>query len=524
RSAIIAFGIAAAAVAAAAGPGAIVSQYCSACHNDRAKVAGVTFDKADPSNPAADPELWERAIRKLRSGAMPPAGSPRPAKAEVNAVVSALQSDLDRAAAAKPDPGRYLLHRLNRTEYGNAIRDLLALDVDVASLLPPDDESYGFDNIADVLGVSPGLLEQYVNASRKITVLAVGGSAVAPVADTYSTRPDLSQDQHIEGLPLGTRGGLVTRHNFPLDAEYTLKAVLARNSVEVTRGLEEAHQVEILIDGARVFQTSIGGREDTALATKNPVASRESLEARLQTRVRIKAGPHQIGVTFVQKNHAEPDYILQPFLRTTLDPVNETGLPHLEKLVIAGPYNATGSGDTPSRRRIFICADQDEPCATKILAALARRAWRRPVSGPDLQPLLAFYRDGHATGGFDAGIERALRLILSNPQFVFRIERDAPGLHRISDLDLASRLSFFLWSSIPDDELLNAAEQGRLKDDAELERQVRRMLADPRSSSLITDFADQWLFLRNLRAVTPDPRTFPDFDDNLRQSMRRETE
>jgi cytochrome c5 len=524
RFALIAVGLASAALAIAADSRIVLNQYCAGCHNDRANIAGVTFDKADPSNPAADPELWERAIRKLRAGAMPPDGSPRPAKADVDNMVTTLESALDRAAAAKPNPGRYLLHRLNRTEYGNAIRDLLALDVDVKTLLPPDDESYGFDNIADVLGVSPGLLEQYVNASRKIAALAIGDPAVAPIADTYGTRPDLSQDQHIEGLPLGTRGGFVARHNFPLDAEYTLKAVLARNSVEVTRGLEEAHQLEILIDGARVFQASIGGKEDTALATKNPVASRESLEARLQTRIRIKAGPHEIGVTFVQKNHAEPDYILQPFLRTTLDPVNETGLPHVEKLIVAGPYKATGPGDTPSRRRVFICATEDQACATKILSTLARRAYRRPVGKTDLEPLLAFYNDGRANGTFDAGIQSALRLILSNPQFVFRLERDGAGLHHISDLDLASRLSFFLWSSIPDDELLSAADQGKLKDDAELERQVRRMLADPRSSSLVTNFAGQWLFLRNLRAVTPDPRTFPDFDDNLRQSMRRETE
>jgi cytochrome c551/c552 len=500
----------------AAEPRAILDQYCAACHNDRAKVAGVSFDKTDPSKPAAEPELWERVIRELRSGAMPPAASPRPAKADAGAFVSTLEAALDRAAAEKPNPGHYLLHRLNRTEYGNAIRDLLALDIDVSSLLPPDDESYGFDNIADVLGVSPGLLEQYFNASRKIAALAVGDPAVAPVAETFRTRPDLSQDQHVDGLPLGTRGGFVVRHNFPLDAEYTLKAVLARNSVEVTRGLEESHQVEILIDGARVFAAAVGGKGDTDLATKNPVASREALGARLQTNVRIKAGPHEIGVTFVQKNHAEPDSILQPFLRTTLDPVNETGLPHIEKLVVAGPYKATGPGDTPSRRRIFICTSDDLPCATKILSRLACHAYRRPVTDADLQPLLAFYKGG--------GIERALRLILSNPQFVFRLEHDAPGLHRVNDLDLASRLSFFLWSSIPDDELLSAAEQGRLRDDKELERQVKRMLADPRSSSLVTSFADQWLFLRNLRAIAPDPRTFPDFDDNLRQSMRRETE
>jgi cytochrome c551/c552 len=531
RTAAILFALAA--ILQAAEPRALLNQYCVACHNSRAKIAGLTLDNADPTNPSTDPELWEKVIRKLRANSMPPAGNPRPSTADSAALIATLQAALDRAAKAKPDPGRYILHRLNRTEYASAIRDLLSLEIDVSSLLPPDDESYGFDNIADVLGVSPGLLEQYVNASRKIAALAIGDPAAAPIAETYSARPDLSQDQHVEGLPLGTRGGFGVRHNFPLDAEYAIKALLARNSVEVTRGLEEPHQLEILIDGERVFQATVGGAADTDLTTKNPLASREALEARLQTRVRIKAGPHQLGVTFVQKNHAIQDTLLQPFLRTTLDPVNETGLPHIEKLVVAGPYNATGAGDTPSRRQIFACRPTqpgDElSCATKILAALARRAYRRPVAGGDLQPLVAFYKEGRANGTFDSGIERALRLILANPQFLFRFERDpanvaANSVYRIGDVELASRLSFFLWSSIPDDELLTAAEQGKLKDAVELEHQVRRMLADPRAESLVDNFAAQWLFLRNLRAVTPDPRTFPDFDDNLRQSMRRETE
>jgi hypothetical protein len=497
------------------------------------------LDKADLSTIPSDAETWEKVIRKLRAGTMPPPGNPRPEKAEAANLVATLETSLDRAAAAKPNPGRIILHRLNRTEYANANRDLLSLDIDVSSLLPPDDESYGFDNIADVLGVSPALLEQYVNASRKIGRLAVGDMTTGPIVETWRTRPDLSQDQQVEGLPLGTRGGLVVRHNFPLDGDYNIKVVLARNSVEVTRGLEEPHQVEILVDGERVFQATVGGKVDTDLATRNPVSSRETLEARLQTRVRIQAGPHSIGATFVKKDNAEFDTILQPFLRTTLDPVNEVGLPHIESLIVAGPSNPTGPGDTPSRRRIFVCRPADEsdelPCATKILSTLARRAYRRPVTDADLQPLLAFYREGRgdgnkeSRGSFDSGVERALRLILSNPQFLFRLEHEPAGLaagsvYRVSDIELASRLSFFLWSSIPDDELLNAASEGKLKDPAELEKQVKRMLADPRSESLVTNFSAQWLFLRNLRAVTPDPRSFPDFDDNLRQSIRRETE
>jgi hypothetical protein len=514
-------------------PRATLDEYCVVCHNQQLKTGGLMLDKADVSNIPANAETWEKVIRKLRAGAMPPPGNPRPDKSDSDRLVKTLEASLDSAAAAKPNPGRFILHRLNRTEYANAIRDLLALDVDVSSLLPPDDESYGFDDIADVLGVSPALLEQYVNASQKISRLAVGDMSIGPVAQTYRTRPDLSQDQQVEGLPLGTRGGLVVRHNFPLDGEYVIKVVLARNTVDVTRGLEEPHQIEILVDGESVFHTTIGGKEDTDVVTKNPTDGRNMLEARLQVRTSIKAGPRSVGVTFVKKDDAEFDYILQPFLRTTLDPVNEAGLPHVENLIVAGPYNPTGPGDTPSRRQIFTChpaKPADElTCAKTILSALARRAYRRPVTDADLQPILAFYEQGRKAAGFDGGIERALRLILSSPQFVFRFEHDpagiAPGsVYRISDVELASRLSFFLWSSIPDDELLNAAIEGKLKDPATLDKQVKRMLADPRSESLVTDFAGQWLFLRNLRSVAPDPQSFPDFDDNLRQSMRRETE
>jgi cytochrome c5 len=525
---IVVFVFAAALPAVAADPRALLDTYCVTCHNQQARVAGLMLDKADASDIPAAPEVWEKVIRKLRAGAMPPAGSPRPDPSDAAALITALETSLDRAAAAAPHPGRFILHRLSRTEYANAIRDLLSLDIDVSSLLPPDDESYGFDNIADVLGVSPALLEQYVNASQKIVRHAIGDMSIGPVVETYRTRPDLSQDQHVEGLPLGTRGGLVVRHNFPLDGEYTLKVVLARNSVEVTRGLEEPHRIEILVDGDRVFQSTVGGREDTDAATKNPISSRQALEARLQIRVHVKAGPRTVGVTFVRQDNAEVDTLLQPFLRTTLDPVNETGLPHVESLMIAGPYNATGPGDTPSRRRVFTCqpasSGEELPCATQIIGTVVRRAYRRPVTSADLEPLLAFYRAGRTDGNFESAIARSLRLILSNPQFLFRFERDpaslaAGSVYRIGNAELASRLSFFLWSSIPDDELLNAD----LSASGVLEKQVRRMLADPRSESLINNFAEQWLFLRNLRAVTPDPRSFPDFDDNLRQSMRRET-
>jgi len=513
---------------------ALLDKYCVTCHNDRIKTGGLTLEKIDVANIPANAETWEKVIRKLRVGAMPPSGMPKPGASDVTALLSSLETSLDKAYAANPNPGHATLHRLNRTEYANSVRDLLSLDVDASTLLPPDDESYGFDNNADVLGVSPVLVERYVSASRKVSRLAVGDLTQGAVAQTFRTRPDLSQDKRVEGLPLGTRGGLLMHYNFPLDGKYAIKVVLARNTVDVIRGLEEAHQIEILVDGARVFLASVGGTADTEALVKNPAEARLAIEARLQTRVPVKAGPRTVAVTFLQRNAAEDDYILEPFIRTTLDPVNEAGLPHIDQVVIAGPYNATGSGDTPSRRKVFVCrpanASEEVGCARKILSTLARSAYRRPVTPSDLETLLTFYQSGRNQGGsFDAGIERALRLILSNPEFVFRFERDPSALaagasYRIDDLELASRLSFFLWSSIPDDELLTLASAGKLSDPATLDGQVRRMLADPRAESLATSFAAQWLYLRNLKNIAPNPDDFPDFDDNLRQSMLTETQ
>jgi Protein of unknown function (DUF1592)/Protein of unknown function (DUF1588)/Protein of unknown function (DUF1587)/Protein of unknown function (DUF1585)/Protein of unknown function (DUF1595)/Cytochrome C oxidase, cbb3-type, subunit III len=513
---------------------ALLDKYCIGCHSDRAKTGGLTLEKIDVSNVPANAETWEKVIRKLSVGAMPPSGMPKPSPADVRSFVTYLEGSLDKEYAANPNPGHATLHRLNRTEYANSIRDLLALDVDASSLLPPDDESYGFDNNADVLGVSPVLLERYVSASRKVSRLAVGDPTQGAVAQTFRARPDLSQDKRVEGMPLGTRGGLLMHYNFPLDGKYTIKIVLARNTVDVIRGLEEAHQIEVLVDGARVFLASVGGTSDTEALVKNPAEARMMIESRLQAKVPVKAGPRTVGVTFLQKDQAEDDYILEPFIRTTLDPVNEAGLPHVDQVVISGPYNATGPGDTPSRHKIFVCqpANRSEEvgCAKKILSALAKHAYRRPVTPTDLETLLSFYQAGRNQGEtFDAGIERALRLILSSPEFVFRFERDpatvaAGSSYKIDDLELASRLSFFLWSSIPDDELLDLAAAGKLSNPATLDSQVRRMLADPRAQALATDFAAQWLYLRNLKNFAPDPNEFPDFDDNLRQSLLTETE
>jgi hypothetical protein len=513
---------------------ALLDKYCVTCHSDRAKTGGLTLQKLDVANTGANAETWEKVIRKLSVGAMPPSGMPKPSPADTKALVTYLEISLDKAYAANPSPGHATLHRLNRTEYANSVRDLLALDVDAASLLPPDDESYGFDNNADVLGVSPSLLERYISASRKVSRVAVGDLSQGAVAQTYRARPDLSQDTRVDGMPLGTRGGLLMHYNFPLDGKYTVKIVLARNTVDVIRGLEEAHQIEILVDGARVFLASVGGTSDTEALVKNPAEARMMIESRLQARIPVKAGPRTVSVTFLQKDAAEDDYILEPFLRTTLDPVNEAGLPHVDQVVISGPYTPTGPGDTPSRRKVFTCrpanSGEEVACAKKILTTLARRAYRRPITPNDTETLLTFYQAGRNQGGsFDAGIERGLRLILSNPEFIFRFERDpatvaAGSSYKIDDLELASRLSFFLWSSIPDDELLNLAVANKLSQPATLDAQVHRMLADPRANALSTNFAAQWLYLRNLKNFAPDPNDFPDFDDNLRQDLRTETE
>jgi hypothetical protein len=383
-----------------------------------------------------------------------------------------------------------------------------------------------------VLKVSPSLLEQYLVASRKISSLAVGDPAITPVSDVYPVPPDLAQEEHIEGLPLGTRGGILIHHNFPLDAEYDVSVGLLQNIVGYVTGLEYPHQLEISIDGERVFLAPVGGAEDNKMSDANLGIAKDTLDARLKTKLHVKAGPHEVAVTFLRKNSSESDEPLQPFTRD-LDLQNMNGIPLIEHVQITGPLNASGPGDTPSRRKIFSCtpvkAADEVPCAKTILTAIARRAYRRPVADRDLETLLSFYQDGRNQKNFDSGIENALRYILASPKFLFRYEGDpagaAPGKnYRVSDLDLASRLSFFLWSSLPDDELINAATQGKLKDPAGLEAQVKRMLADKRAQALVNNFADQWLFVRNLQSSIPDREEFPNFDDNLRQAFRRETE
>jgi mono/diheme cytochrome c family protein len=520
----------------------VVKQYCLTCHNDRLKTAGLSLEHLDVANPPAFAETWEKVLRKLRRGSMPPQGVRRPDDAAYNGLIAWLESEIDRAAAAHPNPGRPLPHRLNRVEYANAIRDLLALDVgDVASLLPPDDSAYGFDNMAEALGVSSVLMERYVSAAGRISALAVGDPDVAPGSDTFVLRQDFSQDQHVEGQPFGTVGGLITKYTFPLDAEYILSATLMRTNVDATRGLEDARQVEFTVDGERVFLTSIGGTSfglpggERGDNNKPKVSRSDAADAQLRVRIPVKAGARSVGVSFLQRSLGENTRRLQPF-RSSFDTYDASGMPHIRTLSITGPFKASGPGDTPSRRRIFICRPSDpgargseEACASEIMSALARRAYRKPPTADDVQNLLEFFRAGRKDGTFDTGIERALQRLLASPKFTIRVEQPRANAvtgsaYNLSDYDLASRLSFFIWSSIPDDELLRTASEGRLSNPAVLDRQVRRMLADAKSSALVTNFSGQWLQLRNLRNTVPNEDLFPAFDDNLRQAMQRETE
>jgi hypothetical protein len=509
----------------------VLDKYCVTCHNQRLKTGGLTLDARDLSNVSADAEIWEKVVRKLSAGLMPPPGAPRPDQATVQHLISTLESQLDRAAETNPNPGRPMLHRLNRAEYANAIRDLLALDVDPSALLPPDDSAFGFDNISDVLGLSPALQEHYLSAALKIGALAVGDLHISPGGETYRIRQDLSQQQHIEGMPLGTIGGTLVHYNFPLDAEYEFQAKLYRTNLNIVRGLESPHHVEFTVDGQRVRLATIGGKDDLADLFEKPTDTGDAVDARLRFRVPVKAGPHAVTVAFIEDAMAAEPGRLQPYLRSSVDNFDWSGRPHIQTLNISGPFNATGPGDTPARRRIFVCnpaTPADEvPCARQIVSRLARRAYRQPLTDADLARAMGFFESGRRDGGFESGIEAAVERILASPKFVFRAERDpanAPPVYQINDLELASRLSFFLWSSIPDDALLKAAAEGKLKDPAELERQVRRMLADPRSEALVTNFAGQWLHLRNVRNLLPNSDLFPDFDDNLRQSFLRETE
>jgi mono/diheme cytochrome c family protein len=517
---------------------AVIKTYCATCHNDRTRSGELSLEHADLTDISHHAELWEKVIRKVRAGMMPPAGMPRPDASTLEAFVSHLETSIDRSAAAHPQPGRTALHRLNRAEYANAIRDLLSLEIDATALLPPDDESSGFDNIADVLTVSPSLMERYLSASWNISRMALGNVHITPSTATYRVRPDLSQDQHLEGLPPGTRGGMKIDHTFPVDGEYVIKLRLWRNTFDLMRGMEDPHDIEIAMDGARLTVVTVGGRDDFGRMAENPGTFGADLDRRLTVRLPVKAGTHMLWATTVLKSHAPRDDLIKPFIRTTIDGLDIMGDPSVDRITIEGPYAVAAPGDSASRRKILQCrptAAQETDCARRILTSLARQAYRKPVDPSTADVLMNFYARGRKSGDFERGIESALQFILASPEFLFRVEPDPPSrvarrrdespeVYRLGDLELASRLSFFLWSSLPDEPLIALAAQGKLKQPAVLEQQVRRMLADPRSKTLIDNFAEQWLHLRNLKNSNPDLGAFPDFDDNLRQAMKEETE
>ena len=504
----------------------MIDRYCVTCHNQKLKTAGLMLDKADVASPGAAGEIWEKVVRKLRTSTMPPTNMPQPSTEDRRALLSWLETSLDQAAAAKPNPGRTdTLRRLNRTEYQNAIRDLLLLDIDAASLLPPDESGYGFDNVT-VGDLPPALLDRYISAAQKISRLAIGGAQSSLQSDIIRVPPDLTQEEHVPGLPIGTRGGVSVHYTFPQDGEYEFQIYLARGYSGNVDGLRDPqpHEMNLLID-----RTPVG----TITIQKPANGDDKLLDKNFKIRVPVKAGPHDVAVTFVRNSSSLLETSRQPLPVHFNERRHPRITPAISQFSITGPYAAEGAGDTPSRRRIFVCRPaqprEEEACAKKILSTLMRRAYRRSISGADLERPMVFYKEARSDGDFDAGIARALSLVLFNPGFLFRVEADPERIqagtnYRISDLELASRLSFFLWSSIPDDELLDAAIRGELRRPEVFEKQARRMLADPRSYNLASNFAGQWLRLRNLESVSPNVRQYPDFDDNLRQAFRQETE
>jgi len=504
----------------------LLDRYCVTCHNERLKTADLRLDRIDVANPGAEAEVWEKVVRKVHTGTMPPPNMPQLSQDDRRALLTWLETSLDAASAASPNPGRTeTLRRLNRTEYQNAVRDLLALDIDAASLLPPDDSGHGFDNVT-VGDLPPTLLDRYISAAQKISRLAIGSTESALQNDIIRLPADLTQEDHLQGLPLGTRGGVSVSHTFVQDGEYEIQIWLMRDLEGNVSGLREprAHELMVLVDRQPVANFTIEKPAD---------ADATVLDKNLKARVTVRAGPHEIGVTFVKDGSSLLETARQPLQSHFNDRRHPRSAPAIDQISLTGPYAAKGAENTPSRRRLFVCrpeaSNKEEACAKTILTTLMRRAYRRPIAKADLEGPMAFYRSGRAEKDFDTGIARALSAVLINPEFLFRVESDpttipAGGVYRISDLELASRLSFFLWSSIPDDELLAAAIAGKLSRPEELEKQARRMLADRRSFNLATNFAGQWLRLRNLEAVTPNARLFPDFDDNLRQAFRQETE
>jgi mono/diheme cytochrome c family protein len=510
--------------ATAADHQAVIQQYCVACHSGPTPFARLNLENFDLANFEENGVVWEKLVRKLRMRAMPPAGMPRPNEATYDAMVKYMEDGRDRLAETKPNPGRPTLHRLNRTEYANAVRDLLAVDVDVTELLPADDIGYGFDNIGDVLQVSPFLMERYLGAARKISRIAVGDPNMPVTYQTYNVHHGLVQyDRLNESSPVGSRGGTVVRHLFPVDGEYEISVTLQRSRDDEYLGFERERKLDLRLDDQRLQLFTLAASDKKII-----LGSGTPPDANLKARIPVEAGTHQIGATFLK------DSILKEgIIERVRDDNVQTYFEGVATVNVAGPFNVKGPGDTASRDKIFVCRPagraDEEACAQRVLNNLAHRAYRRPVTQDDVQPLMALYRQGAQNGGFESGVRLALQKVLVSPDFIFRAEIDPAGarpgtVYRVSDVELASRLSFFLWSSIPDDELLSVAESGRLKDPAVLQAQVRRMLADPRSTSLVKNFAGQWLFLRNIERIAPDTVSFPFFDENLRHALQRETE
>jgi mono/diheme cytochrome c family protein len=523
----------------------LLNTYCVTCHNARLKTAGLQIDGLDAAHVADHAPQWEKIAAKLRTGEMPPPGRPRPDAASSQAAAAALEQALDDAAAATPRPGRVPVHRLNRTEYANAVRDLLGVEIDARALLPSDEaDQEGFDNIASTLSVSPALLENYLSAARAISRLAVGDLARHPVIDSYKIPKALVQDERVDDdQPFGSQGGALIRYYFPLDAEYSIKVLLRRQEYDYIVGMGERHQLDFRLDGVRVKRFAVGGEAKGMTAPENFAGNTQgdpefeeymhTADAHLELRLPVKAGLHEVGVSFVRRLW-EAEGVLQPpqtgFGRTTNEYYH--GNPAVEIVLIGGPYGATDAGDTTARRRVFTCRPKNGadslPCARQILSTLATRAYRRPVTDAEIDVLLEFAKAGDAEGGFERAIQRGVERMLAAPSFLFRVEREPSGApagsaYRIGDFDLASRLSFFLWSSIPDDELRDAAARGSLNDRAALERQVQRMLRDPRASALVNNFAARWLELGKLAGQVPDTELYPEFDENLRRAMEQET-
>jgi mono/diheme cytochrome c family protein len=511
---------------------ATIDRYCVGCHSDQLKTGGLSLQNADLAHTPEHAETGEKVIRKLRVGAMPPQGMPRD-QAALDGLAKYLETSLDKAAAANPNPGRLSIHRLNRAEYANAIRDVFGLEIDSSALLPPDDESSGFDNIADVLRMSPALMERYLSASWNVSRLAVGNMAITPSTQVYRVRGDLSQDQHIDGLPLGSRGGIRVEHNFPLDGEYIIKVRMWRNTFDLMLGVDSPHDIEVALDGAPLKTVRVGGREDFVKLAENPGEFGIKLDEQLTLRIPVTAGVHIVTAYTALRSHAELEDVIKPFERSNVDSQQLVGTPAFDRVSIEGPFQQTGVGETASRKKIFTCRPKNSnvevACAMQIVSTLGKQAFRRPLTDADTETLLSFYQRGRNKGNsFDAGIESAIQFILASPEFLVRFEADPAGIapntpYRISDLALASRLSFFLWSTIPDDELLTLAVNNKLHEPAVLKTQMTRMLCDPKSEAIVDNFAEQWLFLRNLKNFSPSLEYFPDFDDNLRRAMYQET-